>query len=413
MKIPFTKPDIGEAEIKKVVEVLKSGWITTGPVTKAFEKDLALYCESPGNCVCLSSQTAAAETVMRFWGIQAGDEVICPAYTYTATAAAAIHCGAKPVFVDSYKIETGKAPIIDAEAIAAAFSEKTKAVIPVDIGGVAADYAKIFEIAEGSKAKFKAANQMQEALGRVLILADAAHSLGSRYRNKAVGSVADFSCFSFHAVKNLTTAEGGAAIWRPELAAEIKMSDDDIYRRLQLLSLHGQSKDALAKTRAGAWEYDIVEPWYKCNMSDVHAAIGYSQLQRYEDILKKRRKICRAYADLADELNLKYLRHFDNNENRSSCHLFILYLPGAGEAKRNRLIENLADRGISANVHYKPLPLMTAYKKRNYKIEDYQAAYDFYQNSLSLPLYSTMTEEECSYVCENLRDAIIKSEPNN
>lgn len=393
MKIQFSPPDITQEEIDEVVETLKSGWITTGPKTKLFEKKLAEYCNTP-RAVCLNSATSAMEMTLRLLGIGEGDEVITSAYTYTASASVITHVGAKVKLVDSGKDSF----LIDYEAIADAITEKTKAIIPVDIAGKMCDYDKIIEILEKKKSLFTPKNELQKAFGRVIIIADAAHSLGASYKGLMSGEVADFTCFSFHAVKNLTTAEGGAVTWR-----DIDGIDNEkIYKEFMLLSLHGQSKDALAKTKPGAWEYDIVAPNYKCNMTDIMASLGLAQLRRYPDILKRRTKLIEKYDEQLRDLNVTSMNHFDDTY-KSCGHLYLIRLNGKDETYRNDVIIKLANKGISVNVHYKPLPMHTAYKSLGFKIEDYPNAFNMYKNEITLPLHTLLTDEEVDYIVESLR----------
>lgn len=394
--ILFSPPDITQAEIDEVVDTLKSGWITTGPKTKLFETQIAEYCHT-SKAVCLNSATAGMELTLRILGISEGDEVITCAYTYTASASVIHHVGAKIVLVD-----TGKGSFhINYDAIADAITERTKAIIPVDIAGVMCDYDKIFEAVEKKKHLFKANNEVQKAIGRVVILADAAHSMGATYKGRKSGEVADFTSFSFHAVKNLTTAEGGAVVWR-----DIEGIDNEwIYKQYMLLSLHGQSKDALAKTKLGAWEYDIVAPNFKCNMTDIMASLGLVQLKRYPEILERRKEIIEMYDELLAEVNVKSLEHY-TDEYQSCGHLYFLTLIGQDEVFRNQVIEKMAEKGIATNVHYKPLPLLTAYKELGFCMEDYPNAYDQYRNEMTLPLHTLLTNEEVEYVCESLREVI-------
>lgn len=395
-QILFSPPDITQAEIDEVVDTLKSGWITTGPKTKLFESQIAEYCHT-SKAVCLNSATAGMELTLRMLGIGEGDEVITCAYTYTASASVIHHVGAKIVLVDSGKDSFH----IDYDAIADAITEKTKAIIPVDIAGVMCDYDKIFEAVEKKKHLFRANNEIQKAIGRVVVLADAAHSIGATYKGRKSGEVADFTSFSFHAVKNLTTAEGGAVVWR-----DIKGVDNEwIYKQYMLLSLHGQSKDALAKTKLGAWEYDIVAPNFKCNMTDIMASLGLVQLKRYPEILERRKQIIEMYDELLAEVNVTSLKHY--TDQYSSCgHLYFLSLSGKDEEYRNQVIEKMAEKGIATNVHYKPLPLLTAYKELGFYIGDYPNAYEQYKNEMTLPLHTLLTNEEIEYVCESLREVI-------
>lgn len=432
--ISFSPPDISELEINEVVEALRSGWITTGPRTKLLERRLAAFIETGKvdiNCntdkniekysnrvVCLNSATASEEMNLRILGIGPGDEVIVPALTYTATAAAAIHCGAKVVFVDIQKDGDSitHMPEMDYDKVEEAINENTKAIITVDLGGIVCDYDRIFEIVERKRNLFtpKEGNEnllddlstrIQHALGRVAVVADCAHSLGaSRVFNgerKHCGEIADFTSFSFHAVKNFTTAEGGAATWRPLEG----IYNAEIYKVYQLLSLHGQNKDALAKNRAGAWEYDIIGACYKCNMTDIMAAIGLRQLDRYPGLLKRREEIVSKYNEVCDELGLFHMNHHTDNMD-SSNHLYTIRIPGIDEEERNDLISKLAMRGVPTNVHYKPLPMMTAYKARGWDIKDFPNAYDYYHNLITLPLHTLLEDEDVEFICETLSSVI-------
>ncbi len=389
--IPFSPPDISEAEIAEVGEALRSGWITTGPRTKKLEKELAEWLEAE-KCVCLNSQTACAELTLRVLGIGPGDEVLVPAYTYTASASVIAHVGAKIVLIDSQKDRVD----MDYDALEAAITERTKAIIPVDIGGVPCDYTRIFEVAERKKHLFRPTNDLQRAIGRVAVCADTAHALGAKWHGRMVGSVADFSCFSFHAVKNFTTAEGGAVTWRPIEGVD----GEALYHRFQLLSLHGQSKDALAKTRLGEWEYDVVGTWYKCNMTDIAAAIGLKQLERYPQMLERRRELVRRYDAAFKPLGVQVLEHY-NREHESSGHLYITRVPGITPEQRNEIIHKMAERGIACNVHYKPLPMHTAYKNLGFDIADFPNAYAFFANEITLPLHTCLTDANAEYVMEN------------
>lgn len=398
MDIPFSPPDITEAEIEEVADALRSGWITTGPKTKEFERRIAEYCDV-NKAVCLNSQTACAEMALRILGIGEGDEVIVPAYTYTATASVVCHVGAKLVLVDVQKDSLE----MDYDKLEAAITERTKVVIPVDLGGVPCDYDRIFEIVERKKGLFHPENEIQRAMGRIAVNADAAHAFGAVWHGKKVGSIADFSSFSFHAVKNLTTAEGGALTWRtiPGIA------DEEIYHQIQLLSLHGQSKDALAKTKLGAWEYDIVGPWYKCNMTDIMAAVGLAQLERYEGMLKRRREIIEKYDSVLKPLGIEVLRHY-TEEYSSSGHLYITRIPGITPEQRQEVITKMAEAGIACNVHYKPLPMMTAYKNMGFDIKDYPNAYERFVNEVTLPLHTRLTDEEVEYVIGKYSEVLSK-----
>lgn len=393
MNIPFSPPDISQEEIDEVVDTLKSGWITTGPKTKLFENKIAEYCNT-NKAVCLNSATACMEMTLRLLGIGEGDEVITSAYTYTASASVIHHVGAKIVLVDSGKDSYH----IDYDAIADAITDKTKAIIPVDIAGIMCDYDKVFAAVNKKKDLFKPSNEIQRAIGRVVVMADAAHSLGAKYKGKMSGEVADFTSFSFHAVKNLTTAEGGAVTWR-----DIEgINNENIYKEFMLLTLHGQSKDALAKTKLGAWEYDIVAPNYKCNMTDIMASIGVVQLRRYPEILRRRKEIIDMYDKALKETGIETLKHYDE-EYQSSGHLYLTRLIGKDEESRNEFIEKMAEKGIATNVHYKPLPLHTAYKNLKFEMKDYPNAFDMYINEVTLPLHTLLSDEEVEYVCECLK----------
>ena len=391
MKISFSPPDISEREIAEVVDTLKSGWITTGPKTKRFEREIAEYC-NVNKAVCLNSQTACAEMALRVLGIGEGDEVITTAYTYTATAAVVCHVGAKLVLVDTQTDSLEP----DYDAIEKAINERTKAIIPVDLGGVPCDYDRIFNIVNAKKSLFRPANRIQEAIGRIVVLADTAHAFGAVYKDKKVGSIADFSAFSFHAVKNLTTAEGGALTWRTINGID----DEEIYKTVQLLSLHGQNKDALAKTKFGAWEYDVVAPWYKCNMTDIMAALGLAQLSRYDGMLARRKAIIERYDSALKPLGVKVLPHF-TGDHKSSGHLYITEIPNVTYEQRGEIINKMAEREIACNVHYKPLPLLTAYKNLGFDVKDYPNAYDHFAHEITLPLHTCLTDEEADYVISN------------
>lgn len=391
MNIPFSPPDMSELEIQEVADTIKSGWITTGPKTKELERQIAAYV-GVNRCVCLNSQTACGEMALRVLGIGTGDEVIVPAYTYSASASIVDHVGAKIVFVDVQEdcLE------MDYDKLEAAITEKTKAIIPVDLGGVPCDYDKIFAIVEKKKALFQPANEIQKAIGRVAICADTAHAFGASWHGKMCGSIADFSSFSFHAVKNFTTAEGGALTWKSIPGID----DEEIYHKLQLLSLHGQSKDALAKTKLGAWEYDIVGPWFKCNMTDIMAGIGLAQMKRYPAMLARRKEIIARYEAAFKPLGIEVLDHYNDN-HQSSGHLYITRVPGAGLKERQEIIVKMAEAGIATNVHYKPLPMMTAYKNLGFDIKDYPNAYKRFVNEITLPLHTCLTDEEVDYIIEN------------
>ena len=398
MNIPFSPPDITEEEIAEVADALRSGWITTGPRVKELERQLAAYLGVP-RCVCLNSQTACAEMALRVLGVGPGDEVIVPAYTYTASASVICHVGATPVMVDcapdSFEMDYG--------AMGRAITARTKAVIPVDLGGVPCGYDRIFAVLEEKRSLFNPASAIQEVLGRVAVCEDAAHALGSAYHGRMIGSVADFTSFSFHAVKNFTTAEGGCLTW--SLPSEVL--DDEVYQKVQLLSLHGQSKDALAKTKLGAWEYDVLGPWYKCNMTDIMAALGLIQFERYPKMLAKRRKYIERYDKALAPYGVVGLRHY-GADWAGSGHLYIVRFPGKTREECNHIIEQMAERGIATNVHYKPLPMMTAYKAKGLDIKDYPNAFEFFSHEVTLPLNTKMTDEDLVYVIENLID-ILKS----
>lgn len=394
--IPFSPPDISDLEIEEVVDALKSGWITTGPRTKELEKRLAEFCHT-SKVVCLNSATAAEELNFRICGIGEGDEVIVPAYTYTATASAAIHCGAKVIFVDSQKDSTE----MDYDKVAEAINERTKAVVAVDLGGIICDYDKLYAAVESKKELFRAKEgndlgaRIQQAIGRVIVFADCAHALGAKRQGKMAGEIADFTDFSFHAVKNFTTAEGGAATWKNIPGID----NEEMYHQYQLYSLHGQSKDALAKTQVGAWEYDIVGPWYKCNMTDIMAAIGLRQLDRYPALLERRKEIIEKYDAMCDEIGIMHLHHYGENF-ASSGHLYLTRIPGINDEQRREIITKLAEKGVSTNVHYKPLPMMTAYKNMGWDIKDFPNAYAYYENLITLPLHTKLSDEDVEYVLE-------------
>ena len=394
--IPFSPPDMTEAEAIEVKDAILSGWITTGPKTKEFERLIALCCQTK-KAVALNSATAAMELTLRVLGVGPGDEVIVPAYTYTATASVVHHVGAKIVMVDVAP-DTFE---LDYDRIADAITERTKVVMPVDLGGVMCGYDRVFAAVESKRDLFRPANDLQRAFGRVVVLADAAHAFGARWHDKMCGEVADFTSFSFHAVKNLTTAEGGAITWRP-----IDGVDDEwLYKQYQLLSLHGQNKDALAKTQLGAWEYDIVAPDFKCNMTDIAAAIGLVQLRRYAEILKRRRDIVERYDEALKGYHVQTLNHY-GADHQSSGHLYLVRLLGKGLEYRNDVIRQMAERGIACNVHYKPLPMMTAYKNLGFDIKDYPNAYRQFENEVTLPLHTCLTDEDVAYVIRNFVDII-------
>ncbi len=396
MKILFSPPDISEQEVEEVANALRSGWITTGPRTKELEKQIAEWVGTE-KCVCLNSQTACAEMALRVLGIGEGDEVITSAYTYTASASVICHVGAKPVLVDTQK----DGYEMDYDALEAAITEKTKAIIPVDLGGIPCDYDRIFEIVNRKKALFKPNNPLQQALGRIAVMADTAHAFGAKWHDKMIGSVADFSSFSFHAVKNLTTAEGGALTWNTIPGVD----NESIYKQLQLLSLHGQSKDALAKTKLGAWEYDIVGTYYKCNMTDIAAAMGLAQFKRYPQMLKRRKEIIEKYDAALKPLNIHTLNHY-TEEWESSGHLYLTRIPNITAQQRNEIIIKMAEADIACNVHYKPLPMHTAYKALGFDIKDFPNAYAQFENEISLPLHTGLSDEMVDYVIENYRNIL-------
>ena len=399
-EIKFSPPDISDLEINEVVATLKSGWITTGPRTKKLEKELAGFIGLPTdapNLVCLNSATAAEELNFRILGIHEGDEVIVPAYTYTASASAAIHVGATVKFVDC-QVDNCE---MDYDKMEEAITERTKAIVPVDLGGIVCDYDRIFAAVERKKYLFHPDNKIQEAIGRVAVVADCAHALGASRNGIMAGNIADFSSFSFHAVKNFTTAEGGAACW-------IKIpgiSNDELYHQYQLLSLHGQSKDALSKTQLGAWEYDIVGLYYKCNMTDIMAAIGLKQLERYPSLLKRRKEIIDKYDAICDELGVHHLNHY-TSDHISSGHLYLARIPGIDHEKRCEIINKMAELGVACNVHYKPLPMMTAYKNLGFDIKDYPNAYHYYENEITLPLHTCLSDEDVEYVVKCFRSVV-------
>ena len=396
MNIPFSPPDISEKEIEEVISALKSGWITTGPKTKEFEKRITEYCGSD-RTVCLSAATTALEMTLRVLGIGEGDEVIVPAYTYTASCSVIYHVGATPVMVDS-QIDRQE---MDYSKLGDAITEKTKAIIPVDLAGILCDYDKIYDIIESKKDLFKPNNDLQEAFNRIIVVADSAHGFGAVRNDRKSGSIADFTCFSFHAVKNLTTAEGGAVTWRDHDGID----SEKLYKEYQIYSLHGQTKDALEKTQKGSWEYDILIPAYKCNMTDIQAGIGLAQLSRYDSMLKRRHEIVRRYDEGFKDSKVITPVHFTEN-SASSAHLYLTRLNGLSLEERNEIIVKMEEAGISTNVHYKPLPLLTAYKNLGFDIKDYPNAYHLFENELSLPIYSTLTDEEVDYIIENLLDIL-------
>lgn len=397
MQIPFSPPDMTEAEEIEVAQVLRSGWITTGPRTKEFERQIASYCHTP-KVVCLNSATACMEMILRVLGVGPGDEVITSAYTYTASASVACHVGAKLVMVDT----APNSFEMDYEQLAQAITSRTKVIIPVDLAGIICDYDRIFSIANDKKQLFQPSNKLQNSIGRVIILADAAHAFGANRNGKMCGEIADFTSFSFHAVKNLTTAEGGALTWR-----SIPGDNEWLYQQFQLLSLHGQNKDALAKTQLGAWEYDIVAPNFKCNMTDIMAGIGLVQLKRYPEILRRRQQIINRYDEVLRDQNLQLLLHYGENHT-SSGHLYLVRLIGREIDERNEIIIKMAERGIACNVHYKPLPMMTAYKNLGFDIANYPNAYNQYRNEITLPLHTRLSDEEIEYVLANFINLISK-----
>ena len=396
MKIPFSPPDITDAEIAQVTEALKSGWITTGPKTKELEREVATFCGT-SRAVCLNSQTACAEMTLRLLGVGEGDEVITSAYTYTASASVVCHVGAKLVLVDTQADSLE----MDYDKLAEAITEKTKVIIPVDLGGVPCDYDRIFSIVKDKEKMFRPANEIQRAIGRIIVMADAAHAFGAAWHDKPVGRIADFSDFSFHAVKNFTTAEGGAVTWRDIPGVD----NETIYHQYQLLSLHGQSKDALAKTQLGAWEYDIVGPWYKCNMTDVVAGIGLAQMKRYSGLLCRRKEISTTYEAAFGPLGIETLNHY-TSEHQSSGHLYITRVPGITLEQRNEIIIKMAEEEIACNVHYKPLPMMTAYKNLGFTIVDYPNAYQRFANEITLPLHTKLTDEEVNYIIKKYTEIV-------
>lgn len=391
MNIPFSPPDITELEIEEVVDTLKSGWITTGPKTKKFEKQIAEYCHT-SKAVCLNSATACSEMALRVLGIGPGDEVITTAYTYTASASVICHVGATVVLVDTQKDSYE----MDYEALEEKITEKTKAIIPVDLGGVICDYDRIFEIVNRKKDLFEPKTELQKKIGRIAVVADGAHAIGAVQNGKRCGEIADFTSFSFHAVKNLTTAEGGAVTWRDIEGVD----NEELYKQFMLLSLHGQSKDALAKTQLGAWEYDVVAPYYKCNMTDIMAALGLAQMKRYPDILARRKEIIEKYNEGLKKLPVSVLEHFGNNF-ASSGHLYLVRVHDKTREECNKIIEKMAEYGIATNVHYKPLPLLSAYKNQGFDINDYPNAYAMFENEITLPLHTKLTDEEIDYIIDS------------
>lgn len=392
LNIPFSPPDINEEDINEVVNALRSGWITTGSRTKEFERQIAQFCGTE-KAACLNSATAALELTLRLLGVKAGDEVITTAYTYTASASVICHVGAKPVIIDT----ASGSFFMDMEKLAGAINSRTKAIIPVDLGGIPVDYEQIFSLVDSCRAVFKPSGKYQEALGRIAVIADAAHSFGASRGGIRSGGLADFSCFSFHAVKNLTTAEGGAVAWKSIPGID----DEEIYKNYMLLSLHGQTKDALNKNALGGWEYDIMLPGYKCNMTDMAAALGLSQLKRYESILARRADLINFYNSAFQDSRIVPIKHF-GDAYRSSGHLYITRIEGAGEEERNKIINAMAAEGVSANVHYKPLPMLTAYKNLGFDINNYPNAYNMYKNEITLPLNTVLTDEQAARVSELL-----------
>ena len=394
--IPFSPPDISDGEINEVIDTLKSGWITTGPKTKELERRLSGFTNTP-KTVCLNSATAALELTLRVLGIGEGDEVIVPAMTYTASCSVIYHVGAKAIIVDIAE----DSHEMDYEALADAITENTKAVIPVDLAGIPCDYDRIFEVIESKKHLFKANSEYQEKLGRVAVVADGAHALGSTYKGKKIGSVADFTTFSFHAVKNFTTAEGGSVTWKENE----NFDNEELYREYQIYSLHGQTKDALAKTKAGSWEYDIVIPGYKCNLTDISASIGLVQLDRYPKLLERREDIIDQYNKGFEGTRITALSH--SSEDYKSCgHLYITHVEGATFEQRGEIIVKMAERGISCNVHYKPLPLLTAYKNLGFDIENYPNAYNYYVKEITLPLHTRLSDEDIAVIIENFKEIV-------
>lgn len=390
-QIPFSPPDISEAEIEEVCEALRSGWITTGPRTKQFEKEISQYVAT-AKTVCLNSATASMELTLRVLGVGEGDEVIVPAYTYTASCSVICHVGATPVMVDTAEDSFE----MDYDQLGEKITEKTKVILPVDLAGIPCDYDRIYEIIESKKDLFLPKNELQAKYGRVIVLADCAHGFGAERNGKRTGSLSDFTCYSFHAVKNLTTAEGGAVTWRSMPGID----DEALYKEYQLLSLHGQTKDALNKNKAGAWEYDIVAPYYKCNMTDIMAAIGLAQLIRYPLMLNRRFEIIRHYHERLAACNVKLLTH-ENETYRSSGHLYLVRVNGIDGSQRNEIIGKMAEAGVACNVHYKPLPMLTAYRNLGFRMEDYPNAYRQYINEITLPLYSRLTDEQVEYILDH------------
>lgn len=401
--VPFSPPDMTETEVKEIRDAILSGWITTGPKTKEFERVISEYCHTK-KTVCLNSATAAMEIALHLIGVGPDDEVIVPAYTYTASASVTQHVGCKLVFVDSQKDNVE----MDYDKLADAITEKTKVIVPVDLGGVVCDYDRIYSIVEQKKYLFRPTNELQRAFGRVIVSADCAHAFGAQWHGKMAGEIADFSSFSFHAVKNLTTAEGGALTWRmPVEGLQLNGMDANeyLYKMSQLYSLHGQNKDALAKTKLGAWEYDIVGPWYKCNMTDIMAGIGLAQFKRYEGMLARRKEIIERYNKELEGCNVAVLNHL-KPDSTSSRHLYLVRVLDADVEQRNEIIVKMAERGIACNVHYKPLPMMTAYKNLGFDIKDYPNAYNLYKNEVTLPLHTCLSDEDVDYVISNFKEII-------
>ena len=394
--IPFSPPDMGDNEINEVIGTLKSGWITTGPKVKEFEKEIAQFCHT-SQAVCLNSATACMEMTLRLLGVGPGDEVITSAYTYTASCSVICHVGATPILVD---VSKGSYEM-DYDQLADKITDRTKVIIPVDLAGIMCDYDRIFEVVEARKDLLHPSNQLQKAFGRIIVMADAAHAFGAERKGKMCGEVADFTSFSFHAVKNLTTAEGGAVVWRdiPEI------DNDWIYHQYQLLSLHGQTKDALNKTKLGAWEYDIMSPSYKCNMTDIMAGIGLAQFERYPELLRRRKEIISQYDAALKPLGIEVLNHY-SDDHQSSGHLYLTRIPGLNPEQRNHIIEKMAEKGIACNVHYKPLPLLTAYKNLGFDIKDYPNAYDMYKNEITLPLHTHLSDEDIEYIIQSFKEIL-------
>ena len=396
IRIPFSPPDMGDNEINEVIGTLKSGWITTGPKVKEFEKEIAQFCHT-SQAVCLNSATACMEMTLRLLGVGPGDEVITSAYTYTASCSVICHVGATPILVDVSKDSYE----MDYDQLADKITDRTKVIIPVDLAGIMCDYDRIFEVVEARKDLFHPSNQLQKTFGRIIVMADAAHAFGAERNRKMCGEVADFTSFSFHAVKNLTTAEGGAVVWR-----DIPDIDNEwIYHQYQLLSLHGQTKDALNKTKLGAWEYDIMSPSYKCNMTDIMAGIGLAQFERYPELLKRRKEIVSQYDASLKPLGIEVLNHY-SDDHQSSGHLYLTRIPGLNLEQRNHIIEKMAEKGIACNVHYKPLPLLTAYKNLGFDIKDYPNAYDMYKNEITLPLHTHLSDEDVEYIIQSFKEIL-------